>query len=41
MEIAYAESWPYAGTMEGYAVEHLKFGKLLDQLKKLTAAQAE
>jgi hypothetical protein len=26
---------------EGYAVEHRTFGKLLDQLKELTAAQAE
>ena len=26
---------------EGYAVEHRKFGKLVDQLKELTAAQAE
>ena len=26
---------------EGYSVEHRKFGKLLDQLKELTAAQAE
>ena len=25
---------------EGYAVEHRKFGKLVDQLKELTAAQA-
>src|SRR3974377_1907046 len=27
--------------MEGYAVEHRTFGKLLDQLKELTAAPAE
>jgi len=26
---------------EGYAVEHRKFGKLVDQLKELTAAQAK
>ena len=26
---------------EGYAVEHRTFGKLVDQLKELTAAQAE
>jgi len=29
------------GDAEGYAVEHRKFGKLVDQLKELTAAQAE
>ena len=42
MDIGYAEvvamGWEDA---EGYVVEHRKFGKLLDQLKELTAAQAE